>query len=537
MNKETKTPQSTPEPIQALPTARVFRERVTALLKSRGYDEKQIANFFAAQEKLARFAKGGDKREAIYLQASRAGIIEAVKYEYIAEPLTVERLKKVLCSFISKAGQVAELKAELCRQEKDTADAETKAKAVSFYKQQCDSCIEIANNLGQGDVNTLVLANSCILLGGFMQLMELADVLTKEQLERQLLASMDGLLAGQQEHGAKIDGMAATVEAKRASELRAGLGYTRADLLILLDVLGLPEDRAGKLPLFPLPADYKSRKRIYEFTNSASMYAPLFAWCRSHEITAGHDGKRTTELYADDAAAKGRHWKLANAQEQLYNAIRANEAFIASETPQNMTLANSEKSVFYELLADLGKTVTSGQWGETPPPDVLGIIPRDPLADVAAKLADHDARTTAEHREHDTKLEGMATVVKKQRRDVAAIFAEKKLTLLHYLTAGMIADALQEALGSYRVPNSASVKTVMIRRLAKAEAQGRLHPRIEGKNKAKYYLNDGKLFDEILSYCAASNIGKITTDKDKEALAQVLLSTSKELSSTMNSRP
>ena len=179
----------------------------------------------------------------------------------------------------------------------------------------------------------------------------------------------------------------------RVTELRARLGYTRADLLILLGKLDVSEDRAGELPPFPLPADYKSRKRIYEFTNSASMYAPLFAWCRSHEITSGHDGKTTAELYADDPAAKGRHWKLANAQEQLYNAIRANEAFIASETPHTMTQANAEKEVFRSVLADLGKTVTSGQWGETPPPDVLGIIPRDPLADVAAKLADHDART------------------------------------------------------------------------------------------------------------------------------------------------
>lgn len=145
--------------------------------------------------------------------------------------------------------------------------------------------------------------------------------------------------------------------------------------------------------------------------------------------------------------------------------------------------------------------------------------------------------TNAKVTDINAKLEGVATAVKKQRRDVAAIYAEKKLTLLRYLTAGNIAEALQEALGESLVPNPASVKTVMTRRLAKAEAQGRLHPRIEGKNKAKFYLNDDKLFDEILSYCAVSStIGKLTSDEDKSALRQELYSHGKELSSTTNSR-
>lgn len=88
MNKETKTPQSNPEPIQAALTEPERRE-LTADLKAKGFDDKRID-----KEKIARIVKGGYKREDIYLQANRAGIIEAVKEEYIAEPLSMERMKK-----------------------------------------------------------------------------------------------------------------------------------------------------------------------------------------------------------------------------------------------------------------------------------------------------------------------------------------------------------------------------------------------------------------------------------------------------------
>ena len=176
----------------------------------------------------------------------------------------------------------------------------------------------------------------------------------------------------------------------RATELRERLGYTRADLLILLNVLGLPEDRAGELPLFPLPADHERRRNIYEFTQARGHYAPVFAWSWRIGKVSAPPGTTSSVIYADDHPAHYRHRTLGDAQKLLYRAIRANEAYIAGKGAPRLAL--DAIKCFHEKLAELAKAIKSGDWGETPPPDVLGILPSDPPpaagADVAAKLAE-----------------------------------------------------------------------------------------------------------------------------------------------------
>ena len=170
----------------------------------------------------------------------------------------------------------------------------------------------------------------------------------------------------------------------KASTLRSNLGYTDADLAELKNVV-CNGDQAADLPPFPRPADYTARRAIYQFLQTRGKYAPLFAWCRNQEITQGFSGMRTSELYADDPAAKVRHWKLANIQEQLYNAILANEAFATKGTPAALRLANAEKAEFYKLLKSLSTTIRGGEWGAVPPSEVAGLMPPDRIDELNAK--------------------------------------------------------------------------------------------------------------------------------------------------------
>lgn len=176
----------------------------------------------------------------------------------------------------------------------------------------------------------------------------------------------------------------------RATELRARLGYTRADLLILLDVLGLLEDRAGELPPFPEGPEYDRRRNIYEFTRTRGRYAPVFVWGWRIGHISAPPGTRSAVVYKDDVKARYRHRIMSDAQKWLYEAIRANEAYIAGKGTHSEAAAAGD--CFRGKLAELAKAIKSGDWGETPPPDVLGILPSDPPpaagADVAAKLAE-----------------------------------------------------------------------------------------------------------------------------------------------------
>jgi len=168
--------------------------------------------------------------------------------------------------------------------------------------------------------------------------------------------------------------MTMTKTKTKAKTLRSDLGYTEADLAELKNVV-CNGDQAADLPPFPRPADYADRRAIYQFLQAHGKYAPLFAWCRSKEITQGFSGMRTSELYADDPAAKVRHWQLANTQEQLYNAILANEAFATKGTPAALRLANAEKAEFYKLLESLSTDVKAGEWGAVPPSEIVQVMP------------------------------------------------------------------------------------------------------------------------------------------------------------------
>ena len=165
-----------------------------------------------------------------------------------------------------------------------------------------------------------------------------------------------------------------TMTKTKAKTLRSDLGYTDADLAELKNVV-CNGDQAADLPPFPRPADYTARRAIYQFLQTHGKYAPMFAWCRSKEITQGFSGVRTSELYADDPAAKVRHWKLANTQEQFYNAILANESFIARETPAALRRVNAEKAEFYKLLESLSTTIRGGEWGAVPPSEIVQVMP------------------------------------------------------------------------------------------------------------------------------------------------------------------
>lgn len=139
----------------------------------------------------------------------------------------------------------------------------------------------------------------------------------------------------------------------------------------------------------------------------------------------------------------------------------------------------------------------------------------------------HDAETRTAHQEQAEAHQEATRKLTDISMDTKKQLAKDNLRQPHYLTAGMIAKSLQEAFPS-NVSNRESVRVAISRRFADAEAQKRLYPRVGGKNKTKWYLNDRKLFDEILSYCASSTtIGELVSDKDKESLSQVLLSNSK----------
>ena len=174
---------------------------------------------------------------------------------------------------------------------------------------------------------------------------------------------------------------------QRDEELRQSLGYTQNDLRDLVMETWGEGMTLAELPPFPKKEEPERRKRLYEFLRKVGKYAAIFAWCRSHEITKGFDGLRTSELYKDDPQAKCRHWLLANTQEQFYEVMRANEAFIANQSPQTMRQMNEEKKVFFIKLGELCESIANGDWGEQPPSGLLVRTARQLGLDVDRLLA------------------------------------------------------------------------------------------------------------------------------------------------------
>ena len=176
----------------------------------------------------------------------------------------------------------------------------------------------------------------------------------------------------------------------KASTLRSDLGYTDADLAELKNVV-CNGDQAADLPPFPRPADYTARRAIYQFLQKHGKYAPMFAWCRSKEIWRQSEetplcGKRTSELYADDTEAKIRHWELANTQEQFYNAMLAIEAYIVRDISETWCRVKDERKGFDKQLKSLSTTIRGGEWGATPPSEVIDIMPPDPTGEILNKV-------------------------------------------------------------------------------------------------------------------------------------------------------
>lgn len=168
------------------------------------------------------------------------------------------------------------------------------------------------------------------------------------------------------------------MDKQKVSMRRESLGYTREDLQFLLDSLGLPQDRASDIPPFPPKEDFVSRRRIYETLRLRGKYAPISAWCWDIvRVSGGEPGKRSSEIYAEDHAAHNRQRASRNTQIKLYEAIRANEAFIAGKLTE--IEADEAEACFLTQLEQIGIDIIGGEWGEIPPPEVLSLFPSYPV--------------------------------------------------------------------------------------------------------------------------------------------------------------
>ncbi|MDQ0290645.1 hypothetical protein [Oligosphaera ethanolica] len=114
------------------------------------------------------------------------------------------------------------------------------------------------------------------------------------------------------------------------------------------------------------------------------------------------------------------------------------------------------------------------------------------LSDMRREHADHDARTTAEHREHDTKLEGMDAKVTATRN-------EAREQLPGRVTAGMAAAALCKAFASAKLDPEATA-TKLRQRLRKAKLKDVIT--LDNRGTKAYRIAD--VLDIVKAHCAAS---------------------------------
>lgn len=114
------------------------------------------------------------------------------------------------------------------------------------------------------------------------------------------------------------------------------------------------------------------------------------------------------------------------------------------------------------------------------------------MLDTSAKITDHDARTTADHREHDTKLEGMDAKVTATRN-------EAREQLPGRVTAGMAAAALCKAFASAKLDPEATA-TKLRQRLRKAKLKDVIT--LDNRGTKAYRIAD--VLDIVKAHCAAS---------------------------------